>query len=126
MNTAKDGLHYLDEVDKQNVYLHLDIYNMNIEDYGMFEGVLAAEDCLGYVHIGESHSEYLGTGKVDFGSFFGALKEINYQGPATFESFSSSVVDPALSNSLRIWRNLWTDSNDLADKAINFMKKRYP
>jgi D-psicose/D-tagatose/L-ribulose 3-epimerase len=53
------------------------------------------------------------------------LKKINYQGPVTFESFSSAVVDPALSNALRIWRNLWTDSHDLADKAINFMKKRY-
>jgi D-psicose/D-tagatose/L-ribulose 3-epimerase len=37
----------------------------------------------------------------------------------------SAVVDPALSNALRIWRNLWTDSDDLAVKAINFMKKRY-
>jgi D-psicose/D-tagatose/L-ribulose 3-epimerase len=91
----------------------------------MVEGVLAAGDRLGYVHVGESHRGYLGTGNVDFDSFFGALKKINYQGPVTFESFSSAVVDPALSNALRIWRNLWTDSHDLADKAINFMKKRY-
>jgi sugar phosphate isomerase/epimerase len=95
------------------------------EEDGMVEGVLAAGDRLGYVHVGESHRGYLGTGNVDFDSFFGALKKINYQGPVTFESFSSAVVDPALSNALRIWRNLWTDSHDLADKAINFMKKRY-
>jgi D-psicose/D-tagatose/L-ribulose 3-epimerase len=125
MNTAKEGLLYLEEVDKQNVYLHLDTYHMNIEEDGMVEGVLAAGDRLGYVHVGESHRGYLGTGNVDFDSFFGALKKINYQGPVTFESFSSAVVDPALSNALRIWRNLWTDSDDLADKAINFMKKRY-
>jgi len=91
----------------------------------MVDGVLAAGDRLGYVHIGESHRGYLGTGNVDFDSFFGALKKINYQGPVTFESFSSVVVDPALSNALRIWRNLWSDSHDLADQAIKFMKKRY-
>jgi D-psicose/D-tagatose/L-ribulose 3-epimerase len=125
MNTAKEGLLYLEEVNKPNVYLHLDTYHMNIEEDGMVDGVLAAGDRLGYVHIGESHRGYLGTGNVDFDSFFGALKKINYQGPVTFESFSSAVVDPALSNALRIWRNLWSDSHDLADQAIKFMKKRY-
>jgi D-psicose/D-tagatose/L-ribulose 3-epimerase len=125
MNTAKEGLVYLDEVDKPNVYLHLDTYHMNIEEDGMVDGVLAAADRIGYVHIGESHRGYLGTGNVDFDSFFGALKKINYSGPITFESFSSVVVDPALSNALRIWRNLWDDSDDLADKALKFMKQRY-
>lgn len=125
MNTAKEGLLYLDEVDKPNVYLHLDTYHMNIEEDGMVEGVLAAADRIGYVHIGESHRGYLGTGNVDFDSFFKALKSINYSGPITFESFSSVVVDPALSNALRIWRNLWDDSHDLAEKALKFMKERY-
>ena len=125
MNTAVEGLQYLQEVDKPNVYLHLDTYHMNIEEDGMVSGVLAAKDKIGYIHIGESHRGYLGTGNVDFDSFFGALKQINYSGPITFESFSSVVVDPALSNALRIWRNLWDDSHDLAVKALDFMKKRY-
>lgn len=125
MNTAEEGLVYLDEVDRPNVYLHLDTYHMNIEEDGMTKGVLAAADKIGYVHIGESHRGYLGTGNVDFDEFFGALKQINYTGPIAFESFSSAVVDPALSDALRIWRNLWTDSHDLADKALKFMKERY-
>ena len=54
-----------------------------------------------------------------------ALKQINYTGPIAFESFSSAVVDPALSDALRIWRNLWTDSDDLATKALAYMKERY-
>ena len=85
----------------------------------------AAGDRLGYVHVGESHRGYLGTGNVDFDAFFGALKQINYTGPIAFESFSSAVVDPALSDALRIWRNLWTDSDDLATKALAYMKERY-
>lgn len=125
MNTAEEGLVYLAEVDRPNVFLHLDTYHMNIEESGMVDGVLAAGDRLGYVHIGESHRGYLGTGNVDFAAFFGALKKINYSGPIVFESFSSAVVDPALSDALRIWRNLWTDSHDLADKALKFMKAHY-
>ncbi|MFM8825393.1 MAG: TIM barrel protein [Candidatus Nanopelagicus sp.] len=125
MNTGIEGLAFLDEVNRPNAFLHLDTYHMNIEEDGMQKSVLAAGDRLGYVHIGESHRGYLGTGNVDFDSFFAALKKINYKGPITFESFSSAVVDPSLSNTLCVWRNLWSDSDDLAKKSLDFMKARY-
>lgn len=59
-----------------------------------------------YVHIGESHRGYLGTGSVDFAAFFKALAKYNYSGAITFESFSSAVVSSSLSNTLCVWRNL--------------------
>ena len=124
MNTGLEGLAFLDQVNRSNVLLHLDTYHMNIEEDGMEKSVLAAGDRLGFVHIGESHRGYLGTGNVDFDTFFKALKKINYQGPITFESFSSAVVDKALSNALCVWRNLWSDSDDLASTALKFMKER--
>jgi D-psicose/D-tagatose/L-ribulose 3-epimerase len=125
MNTGKEGLKFLEAVNRPNAYLHLDTYHMNIEEDGMSQAVLDAGDALGYVHIGESHRGYLGSGNVDFDTFFSALKKINYSGPITFESFSSVVVDPALSNALCIWRNLWEDSDDLASHAVKYMKARY-
>ena len=124
MNTGIEGLAFLDEVNRPNTFIHLDTYHMNIEEDGMEKSVLAAGDRLGFVHIGESHRGYLGSGNVDFDTFFAALKKINYQGPITFESFSSAVVDPALSNTLCVWRNLWSDSDDLASTALSFMKAR--
>ena len=124
MNTGLEGLAFLDEVNRSNVLLHLDTYHMNIEEDGMEKSVIAAGDRLGFVHIGESHRGYLGTGNVDFDTFFAALKKIKYQGPITFESFSSAVVDKALSNALCVWRNLWSDSDDLASTALKFMKER--
>jgi D-psicose/D-tagatose/L-ribulose 3-epimerase len=125
MNTGQEGLKFLEAVNRPNAYLHLDTYHMNIEEDGMSQAVLDAGDALGYVHIGESHRGYLGSGNVDFDTFFSALKKINYSGPITFESFSSVVVDPALSNALCIWRNLWEDSDDLASHALKYMKARY-
>ena len=124
MNTGSEGLAFLDEVNRPNTFIHLDTYHMNIEEDGMEKSVIAAGDKLGFVHIGESHRGYLGSGNVDFDTFFAALKKINYQGPITFESFSSAVVDPALSNALCVWRNLWSDSDDLASTALSFMKAR--
>ncbi len=59
-----------------------------------------------YVHVGESHRGYLGTGSIDFQPFFSALAASGYSGVITFESFSSRVVSPTLSNTLCVWRDL--------------------
>ena len=121
LNTAQQTLDYLDLVGEDNVVVHADVYHMNIEETDFRTPILACAHRLGYVHVGESHRGYLGTGSVNFPEFFGALKEVGYAGPITFESFSSAVVDPLLSNTLAIWRNLWSDSDDLAAKAHAFI-----
>jgi D-psicose/D-tagatose/L-ribulose 3-epimerase len=121
LNTAAQAMAYIAEVDHDNVFVHLDSYHMNIEEPGMFEPVLTCGNRLGYVHIGESHRGYLGGGNVDFSGLFRGLEHIGYTGPITFESFSSAVVDPALSYTLAIWRNLWDDNADLARHARGFI-----
>jgi D-psicose/D-tagatose/L-ribulose 3-epimerase len=122
INTGRQALEYLKEVDRPDVSVHLDTYHMNIEESDLFQPILDAGDRLGYLHIGESHRGYLGTGSVDFGSAFRAIDRINYDGPIVFESFSSAVVSATLSNTLGIWRNLWSDGDDLAAHANRFIR----
>jgi D-psicose/D-tagatose/L-ribulose 3-epimerase len=122
INTGRQALEFLKEVDRPDVSVHLDTYHMNIEESDLFQPVLDVGDRLGYLHIGESHRGYLGTGSVDFGSAFRALDRIHYDGPIAFESFSSAVVSPTLSNTLGIWRNLWSDGDDLAAHANRFIR----
>lgn len=74
-----------------------------------------------YVHVGEAHRGYLGSGSVDFEGLFRALVASGYAGPITFESFSSAVVSKDLSNALCVWRNLWEDGDDLAAHARQFI-----
>ncbi len=124
INTAAQALQMIDEIGAPNVVVHLDSYQMNIEEEDYRKPVLAAGDKLGYVHISESHRGYLGTGTVDFDTFFATLREIGYAGPIVFESFSSRVVSPALSNTLGIWREHWQDGMDLAKAAHAFMRER--
>ena len=121
LNTVQQTLDFMDIVDEPNVYVHADVYHMNIEENGFRKPFLVCGDRLGYVHIGESNRGYLGTGTIDFDEVFGALADIDYTGPLTFESFSSAVVDPQLSNTLAVWRNLWDDSMDLATHARDFV-----
>jgi D-psicose/D-tagatose/L-ribulose 3-epimerase len=122
-NTAKEMLAFIDRTGA-DIGVHLDSYHMNIEENGLVEPVQQTGSRLGYVHIGESHRGYLGTGNVDFDSLFGAIRDSDYDGPVTFESFSSAVVHPSLSNTLAVWRNLWEDGRDLATHAHAFMAER--
>ncbi|WP_066039492.1 sugar phosphate isomerase/epimerase family protein [Herbiconiux solani] len=121
INTAADALRLADDIGHDNVLIHLDTYHMNIEEDDLVRPVHLVGDRLGYVHIGENHRGYLGSGHLDFGSFFHALSDISYEGPITFESFSSAVVSPTLSNDLAIWRNLWNDGPALAAHSKKYL-----
>ncbi|MCP2032163.1 D-psicose/D-tagatose/L-ribulose 3-epimerase [Okibacterium sp. HSC-33S16] len=121
INTASEALTLADDIGEDNVLIHLDSYHMNIEEDNFVRPVLLVGDRLGYVHIGENHRGYLGSGHLDFTSFFQALAEINYTGSITFESFSSAIVSPTLSNDLAIWRNLWNDGSALAAHAHGYL-----
>lgn len=120
-NTGRGALAFIEEIGNDNIGVHLDTYHMNIEEPDMYTPVLESKARLMYVHIGESHRGYLGSGSVDFDSFYRALGQVGYDGPMVFESFSSAVVSKELSNNLGIWRNLWDDSRDLARHAHEFM-----
>ncbi len=121
INTAEQAVRFIDEIGAPNVVVHLDTYHMNIEETDFRTPVLACGERLGYVHVGENFRGYLGTGTVDFPQLFAALAEVGYSGTITFESFSSAVVDPGLSRTLGIWRNVWSDSADLARHARRFI-----
>ena len=124
LNTSRQAVRYVEDAGVENLSVHLDTYHMNIEEPDMFTPVLDAGERLGYVHIGESHRGYLGSGTVDFDSFFRALATIGYDGPVVFESFSSAVVHPELSNMLGVWRNLWEDGDDLGRHANSYIRNQ--
>lgn len=121
INTARDALRLADDIGQDNVTIHLDTYHMNIEEDDLVRPVREVGERLGYVHIGENHRGYLGSGHLDFGAFFHALADIGYAGPITFESFSSAVVSLGLSSDLAVWRNLWSDGTHLAEHARGFI-----
>jgi D-psicose/D-tagatose/L-ribulose 3-epimerase len=121
VNTAHDALALVDDIGEDNVLIHLDTYHMNIEEDDFVRPVHEVGDRLGYVHIGENHRGYLGSGHLDLTGFFHALADIAYTGPITFESFSSAVLSATLTRDLAIWRNLWDDGEDLARHAREHM-----
>src|SRR6478752_6559583 len=122
LNTAAQGLEYIRDTGASNVFLHLDTFHMSIEEADVGLAIRNAADKIGYVHIGESHRGYLGTGNIDFASIFDALVAIGWNDYVTFESFSTTIVDKDLSLKTAIWRNLWDDNVALAKHALTFIE----
>ncbi|MCO6049620.1 sugar phosphate isomerase/epimerase [Mesorhizobium sp. RP14(2022)] len=121
-NTAAQGVEMAKRVGAPNVKVHLDVYHMNIEESDIGSAIVETGDHLGYFHTGDSHRGYMGSGSIDLASVFRALVRANYQGPITFESFSSRVVGQPLEGILGIWRNLWDNGQDLASHALMYTK----
>jgi D-psicose/D-tagatose/L-ribulose 3-epimerase len=122
VNTAEQALALIAETEATNVVVHLDVYHMNIEEGDLEKPVLRCGDRLGYVHVGESHRGYLGSGTIRFADFFRALARVGYEGPIAFESFSSAVISPEFCSSVAVWRDLWSYGPDLAQQARRFME----
>ncbi|ESY11659.1 sugar phosphate isomerase/epimerase [Mesorhizobium sp. C386A] len=121
LNTASQGLAFIADTGSDNIFLHLDTFHMNIEEADVGLAIRHASDKIGYVHIGESHRGFLGTGNIDFAAIFDALTAIGYRDDLSFESFSSKIVDENLSRKTAIWRNLWADNMELARHARAFI-----
>jgi D-psicose/D-tagatose/L-ribulose 3-epimerase len=121
VNTAAQALALIDDIGADNVVVHLDSYHMNIEEGDPASAVERCGERLGYVHAGESHRGYLGSGTVDFGALFTALARTGYDGVITFEAFTAGIGDGDLNAALAIWREVWADSQDLAHHARQFM-----
>jgi D-psicose/D-tagatose/L-ribulose 3-epimerase len=124
VNTARQALELVDAIGEDNVVIHLDTYHMNIEEDDLSRPVREVGERLGYVHVGENHRGYLGSGHVDFPRLFQALAQIGYAGAITFESFSAAVVKEGLSDTLSIWREMWSDGDDLARHARRFIAEQ--
>ncbi|MFT3974799.1 MAG: sugar phosphate isomerase/epimerase family protein [Amaricoccus sp.] len=121
-NTAAQGVEMCKLVGAPNVKVHLDVYHMNIEESDMASAIIDAAPHIGYFHTGDSHRGYLGSGSIDLQAAFRAIVRAKYEGPITFESFSSRVVGQPLEGILGIWRNLWEDGMDLATHALMYTK----
>jgi D-psicose/D-tagatose/L-ribulose 3-epimerase len=121
LNTVEQTRAFAEATGAANVVVHLDTYHMNIEEDDLVAAIERAGDRLGYVHIGESHRGYLGSGSIDFDRVFGALVAAGYAGPIAFESFSSAVLSEAFVTALALWRRPWEDSFDVARHAHGYI-----
>ncbi|WP_415327108.1 sugar phosphate isomerase/epimerase family protein [Chryseobacterium sp. MMS23-Vi53] len=120
-NTAKNVLDLISKTGKDNLFLHLDTFHMNIEENNFYDPIILAGNKLKHVHMTESHRGMLGEGTVNWDELFKALKEINFEGNLVLENFSSSI--PGMQQMVSLWQKSPYDAEELAIGSLNFMKK---
>jgi D-psicose/D-tagatose/L-ribulose 3-epimerase len=55
-------------------------------------------------------------------AFFAAIARVDYTGPITFESFSPAVLGDEFANLVALWRDPWSDPDEIARDAIAFLR----
>jgi len=125
LNTGAQVLRFIDDVGEPNVYVHLDTFHMNIEESDPAGAIELCRDRLGYFHVNENHRGYLGSGTIAFAPEFRALARIGYDRTIAFEAFSSSAAGGTLAAMVAAWRDIWSDSDDIAGHALTFMKNEW-
>ena len=120
-NTAENVLELIEKTEKDNLFLHLDTFHMNIEENNFRDPILLANQKLKHIHVTESHRGMLGEGTVNWNQFFDALKEINFEGNLVLENFSSSI--PGMQQMVSLWQKSPYNAEQLALGSLNFIKQ---
>jgi len=122
LNTAAQAVRFVDAVGEDNVGIHLDTFHMHIEEADAAAAIRACGSRLKYFHVNENHRGYVDTGSIDFAPIFRALVEAKYDGPISFEAFSSSTCTPLVAGKAAIWRSVYDDGEDVARRALAYLK----
>src|SRR5205085_8470737 len=76
---------------------------------------------LRHVHTCENDRGIPGTGHVEWDEVFQALRDLNYDGWLTIESFGFALGD--LSAAASIWRDIAPTPEAIAFEGVKFLKK---
>jgi len=120
LNTAADSVQFCKDVGEPNVKVHLDTYHMIREERSFYRAIVDTGDYLGYLHACENDRGIPGTGLVPWEEVYRALKDIDYQGWITIESFVPDIPD--LARLTAIWRKLAPSADALASDGLKNIK----
>jgi D-psicose/D-tagatose/L-ribulose 3-epimerase len=122
LNTAADAAALCDQVGHPNIGVLFDTFHANIEEKDIAQGYRTLGRHLKHVHTCENDRGIPGSGHVEWTSVFQALKDLNYDGWLTIESFGFSIGE--LSAAASIWRDIERTPESIAFEGIQFLKSR--
>lgn len=95
VNTIEQALQMVLDINRNNVGVLYDTFQANIEEENIYESLrlVCKSNKLLHVHLSDSNRGAPGMGHIDFKPIISILKEYNYQGHITVESFAKGVFD---------------------------------
>ena len=122
LNTAADAAALCDQVGHPNIGILFDTFHANIEEKDIAQGYRTVGKHLKHVHTCENDRGIPGSGHVEWTAVFQALRDLNYDGWLTIESFGFSIGE--LSAAASIWRDIERTPESIAFEGIQFLKNR--
>ena len=120
MNTAKEAIEYVKQIDSDKIGILLDTYYMNIEEGSIGDDIRSVGGYLKNFHTGENNRVVPGKGHLDWDEIFGALHDIDYQGRIVSEPFVQMGGEVA--RDIKVWRDLVEDpSEEVLDEEARFL-----
>ncbi len=120
LNTAEDAVRLCDEIDHPNVGILFDTFHANIEEKDIGQAYRTVGRHLKHVHTCENDRGIPGTGHVEWRGVFQALRDLEYDGWLTIESFGFALGE--LSAAASIWRDIAPTPESIAFEGIKFIK----
>ncbi len=121
LNIAEDAVKLCEEIDHPNVGILFDTFHANIEEKDIGQAYRTVGKHLKHVHTCENDRGIPGTGHVEWPGVFQALRDLNYDGWLTIESFGFALGE--LSAAASIWRDIAPTSESIAFEGIKFLKR---
>lgn len=123
LNTAADAVRLCDEIDHPNVGILFDTFHANIEEKDIADGYRRCGKYLKHVHTCENDRGTPGSGHVEWTEVFQALRDLQYNGWLTIESFGFALGE--ISAAASIWRDIESSPESIGFEGVKFLRKQF-
>ncbi|MDK2897731.1 MAG: D-psicose/D-tagatose/L-ribulose 3-epimerase [Candidatus Atribacteria bacterium] len=124
LNTAAEAKSLISEIGHPQLKIHLDTFQMNIEEDHMYDAIKEAGNLLFHFHCCASNRGIPGNGHIEWDEVFKGLSEVNYERWLVVESFTPKVMEQEFGWQVAIWREI-ASPEDIAKKGLEFLKTCY-
>lgn len=119
INTTEQLLEAIDPLPEESVGLLFDTYHANIEEKNPAEALRASAPRLRAMQVCANDRGTPGEDHIDWSAYGDVLRDINYQGAMSIETFTPD--NEIIATAASIWRQLAPSPDDLARDGLAFL-----
>lgn len=126
LNTCREALEFVEQVDVPAVKIMLDTFHMNIEEDNMLDAIRLAGDRLGHFHVGENNRRLPGQGTMPWRQIGEALHQIHYDKAVVMEPFV--MPGGQVGRDIKVWRSMCADTSQesldrQAQQSVQYLRE---